>query len=106
LGCADAAGTLGLGCADAVVASGDDVGELGFGCVDADAAGALVAPAEPGYFTVLEGAVGVEFELFDGTGFGDNELDFRGSAGDGFTIVKDGLPELAFFWDLLLSRTR
>jgi hypothetical protein len=64
------------------------------------------APAVPGYRTVFEGAVGVEFELSDGTGFGDKSVGFRGSAGAGRIAVRGGLPEDIPLYDLLLGRTK
>lgn len=82
------------------------------GRVDADAsgradrAGALEeAPAVPGYWMVFEGAVGVEFELSDGTGFCDELAGFRGLAGVCWTSVTGGLPEDIPLWDFPLSRT-
>jgi hypothetical protein len=80
------------------------------GLADAAAAGTAGAvggaPAAPGYRTVFEGSVEVEFDLSDGTGFGDKVAGFRGSAGAGLIRVRGGLPEDIPLWVLLLSRTR
>lgn len=72
-----------------------------------EAAGALEeASAVPGYWMVFEGAVSVEFDLSDGTGFDDERTGFRGLAGAGWVIERGGLPEDITLWDLPAGRTR
>jgi hypothetical protein len=87
---ADVAGGL----ADADVAGEFGAGEAGLAPGRAEVAGALgEALAVPGYWTVFEGSVEVEFDLWDETGFGNKVVGFKGSAGAGLIRVRGGLPE-------------
>lgn len=86
---------------------GGAVGDVTGGLANAEAAGTLrEAPAAPGYWIVFEGSVEVDFDLSDGTGFGDKLVGFRGSAGVCVVRERGGLPEDIPLWVLLLSRTR
>jgi hypothetical protein len=63
------------------------------GAADALVEASAEALAVPGYWIVFEGAVDVEFKLFDGTGFDDERAGFRGSAAAGWVTDRGGLPE-------------